>query len=86
MTRQEIIDLCLTFAGAYEDYPFDNVIDENACTAIRHKQNKKTFAFIMRHNGELYLNLERVFSKLINSPKCATIRHKGVEIWDTVRI
>ena len=57
-TRQEIIDYCLTFVGAYEDYPFDKVIDENACTAIRHRQNKKSFALIMRHNGEMYLNLK----------------------------
>ena len=24
MTRQELIDHCLTFPGAYEDYPFDD--------------------------------------------------------------
>ena len=58
MTRQEIIDFCLTFPDTYEDYPFDKVKDENACTVMRHKKNKKTFALIQRHGGELYLNLK----------------------------
>jgi len=58
MTRQELIDLCLTFPAAYEDYPFDDVLDENACTVMRHRQNKKSFALIMRHGGDLYLNLK----------------------------
>ena len=58
MTRQEIIDFCLTFPNTYEDYPFDKVKDENACTVMRHKLNKKTFALIQRHGDELYLNLK----------------------------
>jgi predicted DNA-binding protein (MmcQ/YjbR family) len=58
MTRQDIIDYCLTFPAAYEDYPFDLMADENATAVMRHKANKKSFALIMRHNGELYLNLK----------------------------
>ena len=58
MTRQEIISFCLTLPGAYEDYPFDEVADENACAVMRHRQNKKSFALIMRHGGDLYLNLK----------------------------
>jgi predicted DNA-binding protein (MmcQ/YjbR family) len=58
MTRQMLIDYCLTFPLSYEDYPFDVVADENATTVIRHKSNKKSFALIMRHRGELYLNLK----------------------------
>lgn len=57
-TRQEIIDYCLTRPFAYEDYPFDKVVDKNACTVMRHRQNKKSFALIMHHGGELYLNLK----------------------------
>jgi predicted DNA-binding protein (MmcQ/YjbR family) len=57
-TRQELIDCCLTFPAAYEDYPFDEVADENATTVMRHKANKKSFALIMRHHGKLYLNLK----------------------------
>jgi predicted DNA-binding protein (MmcQ/YjbR family) len=58
MTRQDIIDFCLTFPAVYEDYPFDALVDENATTVMRHKGNNKSFALIMRHNGELYLNLK----------------------------
>ena len=34
MTRQELIDLCLTFPDAYEDYPFDEVKDELMTTML----------------------------------------------------
>jgi predicted DNA-binding protein (MmcQ/YjbR family) len=58
MTRQDIIDYCLTFPTAYEDYPFDVVVDENATTVMRHRGNRKSFALIIRHRGESYLNLK----------------------------
>ena len=58
MTRQEIIDFCLTLPGAVEEYPFDDVIDESAWTAMRHRANKKCFAFITVHNGRLIANLK----------------------------
>ena len=58
MSRQEIIDFCLTLPSAYEDYPFDEVADENACTGMRHRKNRKSFALIMRHGDDLYLNLK----------------------------
>lgn len=58
MTRQDIIDFCLTFPAAYEDYPFDEAVDENSTTVMRHKANRKSFALIIRHKGQLYLNLK----------------------------
>jgi predicted DNA-binding protein (MmcQ/YjbR family) len=58
MTRQELIALCLTFPATYEDYPFDNMSDPGSCTVMRHSGNKKSFALIMPHKGELYLNLK----------------------------
>jgi len=58
MTHREVIDLCLTLPQTYEDYPFDAVADDNATAVIRHKANKKSFALIMRHKGQLYLNLK----------------------------
>ncbi|MDR2046563.1 MAG: MmcQ/YjbR family DNA-binding protein [Clostridiales bacterium] len=60
MTRQAIIDFCLTFQFAYEDYPFDGVADkdEHATAVMRHRVNKKSFALIMRRGGDLYLNLK----------------------------
>ena len=58
MTRRELIDYCLTFPSAYEDYPFDDVADENAWTVMRHRINKKGFAFIYERNGRLCVNLK----------------------------
>ena len=80
MTRQEIIDFCLTLPYAYEDYPFDRPVagahtylvstgtkncgsvsgqaNNKACTVMRHGQNKKIFALVMKHGDELYLNLK----------------------------
>ncbi|MDR2751336.1 MAG: MmcQ/YjbR family DNA-binding protein [Clostridiales bacterium] len=58
ITRQEIIDYCLTFPAAYEDYPFDEMPGEDSTTVMRHRTNKKSFALIMNHNGKLHLNLK----------------------------
>jgi len=58
MTRQDLIDFCLTFPGAYLDYPFDDPADEGAWAAMRHRQNKKTFAFITVRDGRLMANLK----------------------------
>ena len=46
MTRQEIIDYCLTLPTTYEDYPFDSITDPGKWTVMRHKTNKKSFAMI----------------------------------------
>jgi len=58
MTRQELIDFCLTFPDAYEDYPFDNIADAGAWTVMRHRTNKKSFALIYERNGKLCVNLK----------------------------
>ncbi|MDD3919669.1 MAG: MmcQ/YjbR family DNA-binding protein [Eubacteriales bacterium] len=58
MTRQDLIDFCLTFPAVYEDYPFDETADANATAVMRHWGNKKSFALIMRHSNKLYLNLK----------------------------
>ncbi len=58
MTRQELIDYCLTFPTAYEDYPFDDVKDAGAWTVMRHRTNKKSFAFIYERGGHLCVNLK----------------------------
>lgn len=58
MTRQEIIDYCMTFPAAYEDYPFDDIPNSGAWTVMRHRVNKKSFAFIYERNGKLCVNLK----------------------------
>lgn len=61
MTRRELIDYCLTFTAAYEDYPFDDGAahsDDGAWTVIRHRTSKKGFAHIYERNGKLCVNLK----------------------------
>lgn len=53
MTRSEIITLCLTFPAAFEDYPFDD-----KWAVMRHRTNRKGFAFIYELNGVLCVNLK----------------------------
>lgn len=57
MTRRELIDYCLTYPDAYEDYPFDDINDAGAWTVMRHRLNKKGFAFIYERDG-LCVNLK----------------------------
>lgn len=49
----QAIEMCLQLNNVYEDYPFDD-----NWTAMRHKENKKTFAFIYKHNGRLQMNVK----------------------------
>jgi predicted DNA-binding protein (MmcQ/YjbR family) len=58
MTRRELIGYCLTFPDAYEDYPFDNIVDSGAWTVMRHSANKKSFALIYERGGKLCVNLK----------------------------
>jgi len=59
MTRRELIGFCLTFPAAYEDYPFDDLTQtENPWTVMRHRGNKKSFAFIYERGGRLCVNLK----------------------------
>ena len=52
--RKEIIEYCLTFVNAYEDYPFE---DKNWCV-IRHRDNRKVFAWIFEKDGSTWINLK----------------------------
>jgi len=58
MTRQDIVDFCLSFPSAYEDYPFDSIAEPGAWTVMRHKANKKSFALIYERHGKLCVNLK----------------------------
>lgn len=53
-TRQEAIDFCMTLKNVYEDYPFH---DFN-WTVMRHKENRKMFAAIYEHRGNIWLNVK----------------------------
>lgn len=54
LTRAEAIALCKKFPNVYEDYPFD----DGEWTAMRHRGNKKTFAFIFEREGKIWINVK----------------------------
>lgn len=53
-TKQEAVGFCLGFDDVYEDYPFS---DKNWCV-IRHKDNKKVFAWIFEKDGKMWINVK----------------------------
>lgn len=58
VSRQEIIDYCLTYPGVYEDYPFDDILrNSSSWTCMRHSDSKKIFAFITE-SPDLFVNLK----------------------------
>ncbi|MEZ0117554.1 UNVERIFIED_ORG: putative DNA-binding protein (MmcQ/YjbR family) [Heyndrickxia coagulans] len=53
-TREDAIHYCLKLENTYEDYPFK---DKN-WTLMRHKENKKVFAWIFERNGHIWINVK----------------------------
>lgn len=53
-TRKDAVDFCLALPDTYEDYPFS---DKN-WTLIRHKKNKKVFAWIFKRNDNIWINVK----------------------------
>jgi predicted DNA-binding protein (MmcQ/YjbR family) len=58
MTRKDLINYCLSFPAAYEDYPFDSVKNGTEWAVMRHKKNKKSFALIYVRNDKLCVNIK----------------------------
>lgn len=54
LTREEVIEYCMTFPYAYEDYPFD---DSN-WTVMRRSDTKRGFAWIFERQGHIWVNLK----------------------------
>lgn len=52
--KKEAIAFCLTLPNVFEDYPFH---DQNWCV-IRHRSNKKVFAWIFNRNGYVWINVK----------------------------
>ena len=52
--RKTAIAYCLTYADTYEDEPFH---DPN-WTVIRHKANRKVFAWIFEKDGHIWINVK----------------------------
>ncbi len=53
-TRQDVIGFCLEWEDAYEDYPFS----DGNWAVLRHKSNKKAFAFVYEYQGRLQVNVK----------------------------
>ncbi|MFV0466917.1 MAG: MmcQ/YjbR family DNA-binding protein [Lachnospiraceae bacterium] len=53
-TREEVVTVCSELQGTYEDMPFR---DPN-WTVIRHKANKKVFAWIYEKEGNIWINVK----------------------------
>ncbi len=53
-TKPQAIAYCLTYPDVYEDYPFR---DTNWCV-IRHKENRKVFAWIFDKDGRTWMNVK----------------------------
>jgi predicted DNA-binding protein (MmcQ/YjbR family) len=90
MNRRELIEYCLTFPDAYEDYPFDDFPNsDDAWTVMRHLSNKKSFAFIYEREG-LCINLkcEPMRSDLLRQiySGVTPAYHMNKEHWNTVHL
>ena len=90
MTRRELIDYCLSWPECYEDYPFDasGTPDETSWTLIRHRGNRKAFAFIFEREG-LCINLkcEPMRSDLLRmalAPGVVPAYHMNKQHWNSV--
>lgn len=53
-TRQEAIAFCKQLADVYEDHPFP----DTTWTVIRHRDNKKVFAWIFEKDGHIWINVK----------------------------
>jgi len=85
MTKRELIDYCLTYPAAFEDYPFDG-----EAAVMKHSGNKKMFALINHKDNRLYINLKCEPMKadfLRGVYKCVTPGwHMNKTHWNTVYI
>ena len=85
MTKQELIDYCLTYPSVYEDYPFDETT-----ALIRHNANKKMFALIDHLDGRLHATLkcEPLKADILRGHFKSVIPgyHMNKQHWNTVYI
>ena len=88
INRKDLIDFCLTFPAAYEDYPFDSASEPGAWAVMRHKANKKSFALIYERNDELCVNVKcDPFDAIVLRQAFAEVRpayHMNKQHWNTV--
>lgn len=85
MTKQEIIEYCLTMQDTYKACPFP---DDYESVTMKHLSNNKWFALLMNVNGKLYLNIktEPEYSELLRKSHKFIIPayHMNKEHWNTI--
>ena len=54
ITKQEVIRACLALPFVDEDYPFM----EDDWAAMRHRENRKVFAFVLTRQGQIWVNVK----------------------------
>lgn len=84
MSREDIIAHCMEYEDVYYDYPFH---DPNWCV-IRHKSNRKIFAWIYDRGGRVCVNLKcrpemTYFWRSAYEAICPGY-HNNKEHWNTV--
>ena len=66
MSKNEIIEFCLTLPNTFEDKPFN---DNYETIVMKHNDNKKWYALIMEVQDKIYLNVKTIpeYSELLRS-------------------
>ena len=54
ITRQEVIQYCLTFPEVFEDYPFH----DEKWTCMRIRTSRRIFAWIYEREGNIWVNVK----------------------------
>lgn len=91
LTKQQLIEYCLTFPFAYEDYPFDeDSAAAQAWAVLRHRSNRKAFAFIFERGGYVNMNLKchPMYADFLRGiyPGVIPAYHMNKVHWNTVRM
>ena len=91
LSKRELIAYCLTFPGAYEDYPFDeDAALPGAWAVMRHNVNRKSFALIFERDGLVNINLkcEPMYADLLRNvyPSVIPAYHMNKVHWNGVII
>lgn len=85
MTEKEIIDFCLTLDNTFEDRPFQ---DDLETVVLKHSNNKKWFALIMKVKGKTYLNVKSnpEYSELLRNTYKYILPayHMNKQHWNTI--
>lgn len=87
MNREEIIKYCLELPNAYEDYPFPG---DPFSVTMKHGNNQKWFALLMKVKEKLYLNVKTNpdYSDVLRNTYEYIIPayHMNKEHWNTIVI